>query len=222
MRIAQTIDVENVLIWAYRDECVAYGDQDALEPSAVANPIYYMGALGTLIDGGGRRSGGLPEDALTVEAAVSRLKGYQRRLVTMHATAGTRPDVRRVPAQAFMCDVYGSPTGKPRHIFAPMDKAKTRPVGCHVGFWGDSLESLRLRWNNYLEWWFALQAIDAALRTGRTRLKTWDLAEFRVPQFPWEDDPTIPRWLWRQVYLTWEKNVDTVPLTVRTAHNTGR
>jgi hypothetical protein len=93
MGIAQTIDVEQLLIWAYRDECVAYGDNDRGR-AQVANRIYFMGGLGTLIDGDGRRSGTVPEDALTVEAAVAQLTGYRRDLVSMHATAGTRPSVR--------------------------------------------------------------------------------------------------------------------------------
>lgn len=221
MAIAQTIDVEQLLIWAYRDECVAYGDNDRGR-AQVANRIYFMGGLGTLVDGGGRRLGTVPEDALTVEAAVAKLTGYRRDLVSMHATAGTRPSIRWERPQAFTCDVFGSLTGKPRHLFSPQDRGKRNPIACYVGFHGDSIESLSLRWKNYRDWWSALLEIDQALRNNRTRLKAWELADFSVPQSPWEADPAVPAWLCSRVYLTWGKNVDTFPLTVGTARREGQ
>lgn len=222
MGIAQTIDVENILIWAYRDECVAFGDRDPAEPMAVANKIYFMDALGTQIDGGGAGPSKLPPDALTVEAAVSRLRGFRKGLVVRHATAGTRPTIKRTPAQAYRCDVLGNETGNSRHFFHPTDKKKNRPLGCYVGFRGDSLESIGLRWRNYLDWWDALLTVDNALRSARGGLKAWELADFAVPERPWENDPEIPAWLPRRVYLTMGNNLDTLPLTVRSAHKTGR
>lgn len=195
------IDVEQLLVWAYRDECVGRNTGTPYLTASLSNPIYGMGMLGTRVDSSGDSATRYPEDALLVEAAVLKLPSHERLLVEMHATAGTRPDVKRVPIEAFPTDAWGERSTRPRHMFSPADRSKRSPIACFVGFDGDSLEMLRSKWVTWMDWWLALQAVDKALRTGRQMLKTWELADFSVPQYPWETDPAVPQWLWMRVFL---------------------
>lgn len=224
MGVAQSIDVEQLLIWAYRDECVGYGkDSFFVEGGGWANPVYGLEALGTRVQGSsGAGRGTFPEDALTVDAAVSSLPGSQRRLVEIHANNATRPDWSYRRPEAFPVDALGHRKAKARHMFRAMDVRKTRPIACYVGYSGDSHESLRRKWAGWLDWWLALEAVDGLLRGGRFRLRDWELAEFSLPQYPWEDDPSVPHWLWKQIYLTWEMKLDTVPEHLNHARKTGR
>jgi hypothetical protein len=222
MVMARSIGVEQLLIWAYRDECVGLGGGLSKgEPSEWANPVYGMDSLGTRVDGGGS-SVTYPDDALTVDAAVSRLAPLARRLVRQHASNNTRPPVHREPIEIYPCDAWGKRTAKPRHMFAPMDAKKRHPIGCFIGWTGDSHVTLYRKWQEWIWWWEGLAAVDAALRTSKHRLKTWELADFDVPQHPWENDPDIPQWLWMRVILTQGKKLDTVGPTLRTVHRTGR
>lgn len=222
MGVAQRIDVENLLIWAYRTECVGRGGGGIGqgEPAAWANPVYGMNVLGTRVDGGGS-SVSYPEDALTIDAVVSRLPASQRRLVLNHATAATRPDWKPVPIEIYPCDAWGKRTAKPRHMFAALDVKKRHPLACYIGWTGDSHVTLYRKWRDWMFWQEGLAQVDAALRTSRHRLKAWELADFGIPPYPWESDPSIPKWLWVRVILTGGKKLDTLPSTLRSACRTG-
>jgi hypothetical protein len=205
MTVATRIDIERLLVWAYRDECADHGSDELVGfAGGYANPVYGMASLGMRVDGGGSGPTRIPEDALAVDAAVSRLPGHQRRLVVQHAKAGTRPDIRWLPPRGFRCDLWGHPTGKPRHFFHPSDKKKRRPTGCYVRFSGDSLQTLRVKWLTWLNWWEGLGFVDQQLRQAPEALKRWELADFAVPQYPWSTDPSVPHWLWERVFLTWD------------------
>jgi hypothetical protein len=212
--MARTIDIEQLLIWAYRDEAVNAPRPSPGPARLRAARIYDIGALGTRVDGGGLHAVSLPDDALTVEAAVNRLPVEERMLVVQHATAGTRPDWKVERAGGvILVNEEGEPLPDRRQAARKpkmLHDASRHPVLCYVRFAGTTADEARERWLTWMVWQGALQAVDAALRKPGIRLTTWELAAFSLPRMPWRDDPDVPSAFIARVFFTKRKNVDIV------------
>lgn len=211
-RSRPAIDIEQLLVWAYRDECVDRAAGGRVGPStSMTASIYNMGALGTRVSGGGASGTTLPEDALRVEAAVDRLPMEQRLPVVRHASAGTRPDWMIRPSSGLvLVDEAGEPLPqrkqdrrKPTMIWSPNGNA----IACRVRFAGTTIDEAREMWLDWMVWHAALSSLHLVLQE---RLKGWQLSPFRLPQMPWRDHPEVPRGFAASVFLTKRKNLDTL------------
>ena len=200
------IDIEQLLVWAYRDECVDRASSGPVGPStALTASIYNMGALGTRVQNSGAARTSLPEDALVVEAAVNRLDGESARLVVQHARAGTRPDWSIEPPSGVILvgedgadlPLRRQERRKPAYLWSP----RGNEIACRVRFAGTSAPDAREKWLDWMVWHGALGALDAALRPPKTWLRHWELAEFSLPRAPWRDDPAVPPAFISQVFI---------------------
>src|SRR5262245_23588633 len=118
--VRRSIDVEQLLQWAYRDELPKQGAQ----PFSPWERIFRYGKLGTRIDDQLGVTPRLPpvlgdphQDALTIARHTSRLPHRSAVLVIIHAKMGTRP----------------KPWEGPKSIFPVRDESRIRIVGKSYG-----------------------------------------------------------------------------------------
>ncbi len=189
----KTMDIEDVMVWAFRRECVdafmaaakaGLGGADALSGwSAIAR----FAALGTVVDGGGaaaaelrRQSFDCHPDAILVYETLHTPKGFDDRVrvaLTIHAKAGTRPDwhVEQVEEPEIGAN------GRPR-LTTRLHPVTGRPVSVPLvrRIPPDSVvEAARQDWR---DWRFGLDMMAAALRGA---LSSIDVTGPAAPSEPW-------------------------------------
>ena len=207
---AKLIDIENLVIWAFQQECASLYDEglDATAgyPEDCIVRCERVSVMGGFISGtspGARTVASQSHpDAVAVTDAMTSLRPPIARLVAGHGKAGTRPDWKRfayfrLEPRAWDCDESGEDWGIaetvplleaegawPARYF---DRTKRRTVTAPKSRWvpitaKDTPTSIDTARQVYLEWWDGLHALGISLHG---ILGAWRLSEVMPDREPW-------------------------------------
>lgn len=169
----RALDIEALLIWAYRDQLV-----DRVVAAMAVGPAGAK-AIDPLATAGGGGQTDVHPDALTVHNAVmAERDDATLGLVIYHARTGSRPDamLRAMPKLG----PVRRPNGKVKVEYAP--GRNDIPLYCPlieiVSI--DSIEGARI---GYLRW--VEGVLGVMMRLERIELESHEITEFKAPRTPW-------------------------------------
>jgi len=169
-RGTRSIDVEQLLVWAYGDQLVA----GAFTLADMHEGATRRGGLN------GRYFASPSDDALTIEAVVARLEPYRASLVRLHARTGTRPEWH--PSPRFRIEPMRHANGEP--IVRYWDAGYRRPKLCEIVA-RDRPDTVALARDAYGHWHAALNFVRGALLLDG-RLKAFSATGPSAPPRPWD------------------------------------
>lgn len=202
------VDIEALLVWAYRDQKVERADAGGTVYDAVLGGHTgggdVRGAIdalryGCMIGGGGgmamslAASAAVHDDALVVHGAVRTLRRRVVELVRQHARLGTRPDcmARARPHLAAVLDDRDEPK-----VSSGWTAARRRiPQYCPVRL-VDHPDSINRARRTYAAWHEALSVLAGHFVSHPASLTRWRVAGFAAPARPaepWAVPPIDPR-----------------------------
>lgn len=219
MERRKRMDIEDLLVWAYRDQKVGavLGGGPRIKPvpgapepepmGRSADGVLTMeriGALGCVVRGGGGAWGGSAEvarDAEVVFRAVEDLVGGEapvlRALLRRHAEAGTAPDW--VPQPRPRCfalrGTYVDGRGLRQANELVSDRASglgDRPCWAEVGY-RDTPEQVAEKRRIYLAWWEGLHVLAAYFQTYPTLLQAYVVTGPSRPVAPWQNKNVLDK-----------------------------
>jgi hypothetical protein len=177
-------DVEDILVWAFRDHRVL----EVLQNTAPVAQLGYgidstskcqrVAELGALTDYSGKPSQDLPPDVETVHDAVMRMRNETHRaLVIAHARIGERPDAMKDAAPRWRKMI--NRRGTQAHEY----DRNGRAIACWIE-WDVTYHQIEFTRRVYSMWHAALQTVAHALRSDLT-LNDFVVTGPAAPAQPW-------------------------------------
>lgn len=192
-RTRKRVTIEDLLIWAYRDEKVdrveagpaagfhtGYGRVSACGTASVER----YGLLGCFVDGSRMMvSPRAPDDAVAVHEAVQAFAVETRVLIMVHARAATRPEWRRVPVRCLPVMRLKAGRQVPAVTYHPTEK---RPSFCPVQYAGDDERQLACKREAWRLWAHGLQRLAEWFRDGPRVLSRHEVTVHMPELAPWK------------------------------------
>ena len=177
-RGTRSIDVEQLLVWAYCDQLVG----GAFTAPGMSEEAPKRGGIGRFYSAPGS------DDAMSIEAAVNRLDPYRAGLVRLHARTGTRPEW--YPSPRFRIEPMRHANGAP--IVRYWDSDYRQPKLCEIVA-RDRPDTVALARDAYGHWHAALNFVRGALMLGG-QLREYRATGPIAPARPWETGDSPAPW----------------------------
>ena len=192
MSMADAVDIEALVSWAYRVQCVdrmaglmdvAWGEAGPSFRSAT-HAMLDFAALGVRVDSSPgfvvAMGATAQDDALVIHAAVLRLPSEAFALVVAHAKGGSRPPWHGIEAEALVADTDRK--GRVRML-----RDNCRPVACLLRHRVDP-DLVEFSRAQYVVWWEALVVLAGELAG---RLEGSHPLAPSAPREPWFQPPLV-------------------------------